>query len=86
MINNIVKRSFHRIDSHKIETDKLSVLPSFFVHDEVKKHPTSSFACCWPLTAPMTWVKTITEFTFTYCPTVIHCVSMEFKLYESLKR
>ena len=49
MINNIVKRSFHTIDSHKIETDKLSVLPSFFVHDEVKKHPATSFARCWPL-------------------------------------
>ena len=49
MINNIVKRRFHTIDSNKIETDKLSVLPSFFVHDEVKKHPTTSFARCWPL-------------------------------------
>ena len=84
MINNIVKRSFHTIDSHKIETDKLSFLPSFFVHDE--KAP-SNLICSLlaTVTAPMTWVKTITEF-LTYCPTVIHCVSMEFKLYESLKR
>ena len=30
----------------------------------------------------MTRVKTITNF-LTYCPIVIHCVSMEFKLHES---
>ena len=73
-------------DSHKIETDKLSVLPSFFVLDEVKKDPTT-FICSLlaTVTATMMRVKTITEF-LTYCPTVIHCVSMEFKLYELLKR
>ena len=70
----------------KIETDKLSILPSFFVHDEVKKHPTT-FICSLlaTVTAPMTRVKTITDF-LTYYPIVIHCVSMEFKLYESLNR
>ena len=70
----------------KIETDKLSIFPSFFVHDEVKKDPTT-FICSLlaTVTAPMMRVKTITDF-LTYYPMVIHCVSMEFKLYEWLNR